>query len=678
MEIIKFGNIKNFTELPQFKFQPPKSWKAFREHNITYCDRICAFDIETTTIEISMDNKQSVMYVWQFAIGTDYVIIGRTWEEFLTLVKWLNILSNGNRIVCYIHNASYEFQFLSGIWAFNNDDVFCTESRKVLKFTLSCLEFRCSYMLTNLSLKDLTARYNVEHGKISGELFDYDKKRFSWTELTELETEYIVNDVVGLLESINVIMGLYNDDVYSIPLTSTGFVRRICRDQMRPYKKQVIECYPDYEVFKLLRAEFRGGNTHANRYLAGEVIDEDIYSYDISSSYPSCQCNREYPITPFKEIKNLSMKKVDRLIERNYAVLFHVKLFDVKLRDRFFPIPYIPVAKCSYYRGIKNDNGRILSADELHITVNDIDWKIIVAEYSFGAVAVQGYYSTYGALPEPIVNCNIEFFRKKTELKGVADQELYYAKNKELLNSIYGMTVQNPAKSLILFNDCSYDIDTSLPESELLKKSQKRAFQCYQWGCWTTAHARAALECGINICGENLVYVDTDSCKAIGTQNFTEYNREQQELSSHSGLYAADKKGVMHYGGMFEYDGHYTEFITQGAKKYAYVDEQGNLKVTVSGVGKKKGAAALSDAGGLSAFQQGFIFHNCGKTRSIYNDSTNMIITVDGHEVEITRNVVIEDQDYTLSRTITYDQILSEAKAFLYKSMEIRKNNKIY
>jgi len=677
MEVKRFEEIRSFTELPPFKFKPPKSWRAFREHSVTYCDKICAFDIETTTLEVEPGNKQAVLYVWQFAIGKDYVIIGRTWGQFLQLVKWLRMLSGGNQIVCYIHNASYEFQFLSGIWQFENDDVFCIEPRKVLKFTLDCLEFRCSYRLTNLSLKDLTARYGVEHGKIDGSLFDYDKVRYSWTELTELEMQYIVNDVVGLLECIDIIMQLYNDDVYSIPLTSTGFVRRICRDRMRPDRKQIIKCYPDFEVFKMLRAEFRGGNTHANRYFAGEVIEGDIYNYDISSSYPSAQCNREYPVTPFQEIKNLSTRKIDKLISCHYAVLFEVILYDICLRDTQYPIPYIPIAKCSECVGYWNDNGRVIRADRLRLVVNDIDWQIIVKQYTFRAEPVRGYYSSYGPLPQELIDCNVEFFKQKTELKGVDGQELYYAKAKELLNSIYGMTVQNPAKGLILFDNCEYNLDTSMTEAELLMKAKKRAFLCYQFGCWTTAHARAALEAGIEICGvDRLLYCDTDSCKCIGPSDFTAYNEEQKALSLKSGLHATDRKGVEHYGGVYEFEGISSAFITQGAKKYAYTDCKG-LHLTVSGVGKKKGAAYLADHGGLDAFKPGFVFPACGKTRSIYNDTGYGKYTIDGHELDITRNVVIEEQEYTLSRTLEYDNIIREAKAFLLKSMEIYKNNKI-
>ena len=140
-----------------------------------------------------------------------------------------------------------------------------------------------------------------------------------------------------------------------------------------------------------------------------------------------------------------------------------------------------------------------------------------------------------------------------------------------------------------------------------------------------------------------------------------EYNAETKRAAVAGGLFATDIKGVTHYGGVYEDDGVYDAFITQGAKKYAYT-ENGRLHITVSGVGKKAGAAALEKAGGLEKFRSGFVFHNCGKTESIYNDKPFGRYNVAGHVVEITRNVYIHEQDYTLGRSDEYTEIINLSK----------------
>lgn len=663
-KIINAKNIKTVADMPQFHMLYSSNRGRSKK---LYNKEVCAFDIETTVID---EINQSVMYLWQFAIES-FVVVGRTWDEFKHFVKLLKAVSGGRTIVVFVHNLSYEIQFLSGIFHFENEDVFPTEPRHVLRANIENIEFRCSYRLTNLPLKQFLQRYNVEHQKIDD--FIYTEKRYPWTELTEHDLQYGVNDVLGLVEAIHAILDLNNDDWYSLPLTSTGFVRRECKRAMKPQHLKIMECFPDYAVFKMLRTEFRGGNTHANRYYVDEVLTDPITSMDISSSYPSQQCNRLYPISPFKEIVNPSCRLIDHLIDIGKAVLFEVELFDIELRDKYTAIPYIPIAKCSKITGEVNDNGRVLSAAYLRITVNEIDWEIIISQYTFSAEVLRGYKAKLGKLPQGLIDCNVEFFRKKTELKGIEGQELFYLKGKELLNGIYGMSVQNPAKTSILFNDCLYEEDTSQTEEQLLLAARKRAFTIYQFGCWTTAHARAALQTGIDLCGDRLVYVDTDSCKFLGSADFTAYNEEQKRLSLQSGLYATDKHGVTHYGGVYEHDGQYKAFITQGAKKYAYEDESG-IHVTVSGVGKAKGAAAIIAAGGLDAFREGFVFHNCGKTRSIYNDGHFGEYQIDGHTIDITRNVVIEEQDYTLSRTEIYSDVIKQAKSALYKILKNYQN----
>lgn len=670
--LVKEAKDVNITDIPAFHQLYSSNRGRTRK---LYNKEVCAFDIETTCIT---EIEQSIMYLWQFCIE-NVVIVGRTWDEFKHFITLLKSVSGGRTIVVFVHNLSYEIQYLSGVFHFENKDIFATDSRKVLRANIDNIEFRCSYRLTNLSLKALTERYNVDHKKLDD--FVYDEKRYPWTELNEHDLTYGVNDVVGLVESIKEIMKLNGDDFYSLPLTSTGFVRRECKRAMRSQHLKIMESFPSYDVFRLLRAEFRGGNTHANRYYVDDIIDGPITSMDISSSYPSQQCNKLFPVTPFQKLVYPDCWLIDSLIERGKAVLFEVTLFDVKLRDKYTPIPYIPFAKCVYCLESKKDNGRILSASELCLVVNEIDWKIIIAQYTFSAEVVQGYYAGKGRLPQGLIDCNIEFFKRKTELKGVEGKELFYLKSKELLNGIYGMSVQNPAKTSILFNECAYDLDTSLTEEELLNKARKRAFTLYQYGCWTTAHARDSLQAGIDLCGYDLLYVDTDSCKFIGKHDFSDYNAKQIEAATASGLYATDKKGVVHYGGVYEFDGEYDHFITQGAKKYLYSDKSG-LHLTVSGVGKKAGVRALIEAAGsgktdreiMGLFRDGFIFHNCGKTESIYNDRNYGKYEIDGHTVDITRNIVIKDQDYTMNKTQEFRDVISDCKESIARALTALEN----
>ena len=99
MTVVQFKDI-NIFDLPKFTPEvKPRGRYVRNEYNA----QVCAFDIETTALT---DIEQAVMYVWQFAIE-DYIIVGRTWDEFRELIRWLNILSFKRRIIVFVHNLSY-------------------------------------------------------------------------------------------------------------------------------------------------------------------------------------------------------------------------------------------------------------------------------------------------------------------------------------------------------------------------------------------------------------------------------------------------------------------------------------------------------------------------------------------------------------------------------------------
>ena len=659
----------NYFPWETLNFTPEKRRQG-QQGKMVYAAQIAAFDIETTRLP---DIEQSIMYVWQLCIEPQTVIIGRTWQQFKNCLWHLRQRLNGMRLLCYVHNLSYEVQYLAGIYHFNNYEVFATEPRKVLYCTMyNTFEFRCSYRLTNLSLAAMTKRYNKHWFKRSGEQYDYSKLRFADTPLTRKELLYQTMDVLALVESVRTICNLYGDNLYSIPYTQTGFVRREIKQAMYDYHSTLVATWPDYRCYQLLRAAFRGGNTHANRYYTGEILN-NVSSVDISSSYPSQQCNKLFPVSEFKLRFTNTVSYLERCINIGKAVIMRVRLRDISLLNPYISVPYIPISKCAKLvynvnNGIEVDNGRLLSCALLEMCITDIDYRIIVSQYRIGSFEIlEMYTSNYGPLPLPLRQKNIEFFTVKTTLKGVAGQELYYLKAKEMLNSIYGMSVQEVLKTPINFDDLEYNYkELEDPEASYMRR-QMVAFTSYAFGVWTTARARESLQAGIDRCGDSLVYVDTDSCKYCGKVNFDSYNRERVQECIRSGAYAKDPKGQTHYMGVYEYEGQYKRFVTLGAKKYAYEDDNG-LHITVSGVSKKAGAKELEEKGGLKAFiQDGFVFANSGKTEALYNDENLGIVDYHGRKLNITRNVVIRDVTYTLSMTDDYHNLLLLSDTMLNK-----------
>lgn len=635
-----------------------------RRTKLNYLDIVTAFDIETTNIP---DLRQSVMYIWQWQIGPDYTVIGRTWDSFRDLYsRILEAVPDKCRMVCYIHNFSFEFQFLKSIIPMS--DIMALDNRKVLRAISGKIEFRCSYLHSNMSLSKYLESMGVEDQKVQG--FDYTKKRYHDTELTDKELLYCVNDVRGLEEALRVEMEKDGDDLYTIPLTSTGYIRRKAKDSLGGYIQYLRRWLPDLHVMHLLRKEFRGGNVHANRWNANRTIYASegfpINMMDISSSYPTQLLEQLYPCGFFE--RDPSKFRVS--MKYGKACLFVAQLEHVRLKNEAWGCPYISKAKCDYIENGQYDNGRVLSADIIVAVYNEIDFAILESEYDFEYEILELWVARKQKLPQTFRDLIMEEYTAKTELKGVDDY--LYAKTKNRFNSLYGMAVQNPIKPEICYNDTGEILytqegiavmpgelyeDFDKPMEKLIEEYHRTGWLPYQWGVWCTSYARLELERGLHaIPPEAFLYCDTDSIKYVG-----DYHKEFEELNNEyrrEEYSAVDRKGVRHYIGLFEPENKkpITAFKTLGAKKYAYTDEDG-LHLTLAGVDKDKGAEEL---GSLDNFRSGFVFRKSAGSESVYNDQMEPVyVTYDGHELALTSNLYIQDSTYELGLAYDYYKLLS-------------------
>ena len=304
-------------------------------------------------------------------------------------------------------------------------------------------------------------------------------------------------------------------------------------------------------------------------------------------------------------------------------------------------------------------------------------------QYYFDEIDCQkAMYAKKDFLPKEYCDVIMNYYRKKTELKGAkTDEEEYiYTKSKNLLNSIYGCSVTNPINQDIFYNHgdylrSSYD---SMSESEIEKALRLAPFP-YQWGVYTTALARLQLQKAINFCKTqtkktdgncNLMYCDTDSVKVIGQVNITALNAEYLENAKRAGAFADDRKGERHYIGLFEQDAHYQRFVTQGAKRYAN-EKDGHLGVTVSGVTKevneKTGIPfAVEELQKLENFVPGMLWEKAGGTMAVYNDNDDFdyVDPETGAIVHIGKNVSIVESTYKLSFTRDYTKLLENIKLY--------------
>lgn len=480
--------------------RPRKRGKtAYKVH---YLEIPCAFDIETTNIykrkedgKIDSEHRPyAFMYHWQMCIGR-HVVFGRTWEEWLScldrLTREMN-LSADHRLVIWVHNLPFEFQFFRRFVTVTEG--FYKEPYKPLKVAISGgIEFRDSLALSNMSLEQFCKNSKgCIHWKAEGDL-DYDQIRTAATPLSNKELGYCYNDVAGLAECIADRMK--EDTLASMPMTSTGYVRRDCRNEMRKNKnnrRMFRESALDPKLYMMFKEAFRGGNTHANAARANQTITGRIYSYDITSSYPAVIMEEYYPMSAWSGYSVEEQLDNDPNMER-YCYIFQVLIEDPEYIGTS-GIPYISISKCSHITegpDYQEDNGRIRRAECLEMTILEIDWKIIRSTYRMSAYRIRNMYAAKrGPLPAEFKNVVMDYFRRKTLLKGLEDPDSVYMynKSKNLLNALFGMTTTRLDMDLVVYqpdHEMEYTTEGKGLE-ELLTKfyNSKNSFLPYQWGVY--------------------------------------------------------------------------------------------------------------------------------------------------------------------------------------------------
>lgn len=603
----------------------------------------CSFDIETTSFYCDIDGrvydyeqsknisdkleKRAIMYVFMFDLN-GYIFVGRTWEEYDTLISILKRfygLSEKRRLIVYVHNLSFEFQFLSR--RYNWEKVFCTDRRKPLYAISDGLEYRCSYMLSGYSLEktgEHLQKYKV--AKMVGVL-DYKLIRHSRTPLTEPEILYCINDVKVVTSYIQEQIEECGN-ITKIPLTKTGYVRKFCRGKCLRNKEgrnwKYISLMNELKInnieeFHALNRAFTGGFTHANAEITDEVLT-DVSSYDFTSSYPYVMVSEKFPMTRGKKFVPKSIKQFEYVISKFHAIfdIEFINIFSSETQDN-----PISASRCIVKEHPVINNGRIAAAARIVTTITEVDYQVIKMFYTWQDIKI-GAMWIYGSdyLPTEFVDSILTLYEQKTKLKGVAGMETEYLQSKEMLNSCYGMTVTNPLRDEFTFNGV-WD-ERELTEPEKIKQLQvynesKQRFLFYVWGVYVTAYARRNLFTAIYELKNNYVYSDTDSVKFTDKNSYQKYFDTYNAVVRQKLLRACKYhnfdisrcepetiKGVKKLLGVWDFEGIYKRFKTLGAKRYMTESEDGQISITVSGVNKKTAVPYLLETYGKDGIFQAF------------------------------------------------------------------------
>lgn len=689
-------HIYNINDIDKLLIEDIKTVKTNKE--IEYLNVPATIDIESSSFYDNKGEKTAIMY--SFVIGINgRGIIGRTYNDLLTICKKLvdfYKLTRKKRLIIYVHNLEYEFQFFRKwfIW----DKVFAIEPRKILyALTTDGIEFRCSYLLSGYSLdyigKHILTKYIVH--KLIGNL-DYSKIRHYKTPLTIDELNYQLNDGLVVMAYIQERIEEYKNNISYIPLTKTGKVRELmrknCLYRLKHHARNsryvsIIHAINILSVFEYqqLKNGFSGGFTHANGNHVNKVI-KNVTSMDISSSYPTTLLLEEFPVS------NGEVIKVKNLKDMLYYMKFYCCLFDatfINIRSSTTYEHPISASRCRDIKYHHEDNGRVIEAEKLTITLTEQDFYIIRDFYEWDKMLVANfriYEKNY--LPYEFIMTILELYKNKTSLKGIDESYIEYMNSKELLNSCFGMAVTDICRPELEYLPSMEDIEgrggwiSSEPDFEkLLNKYNKnpRRFLAYQWGVWVTAYARRNLFKAIKHLKNDYIYSDTDSVKFVNyekhKQFFIDYNKEidrkiQDAADYHNisvDLFSPlTNKGVKKTIGYFELDAEYLEFKTLGAKRYVVKTKDGfnyngvsiPYSLTISGLSKFTAIPYLYNKYGddlMNAFKDGMYIPKdyTGKNTHTYIDYEQKGVIMDymGNSAEYYEksSTHLEPCDYELS-----------------------------
>ena len=665
-----------------------------------------AFDIETSSVMLENEQKFAFMYEWTFGIkDKNFICYGRTWEEFKDLCRQLQeyfLLDSEHILVVYVHNLSYEFQFMRKY--FNWLDVFAVDERKPVKALCSYgIEFRDSYILSGYSLKKL-AENLVSHNikKLVGDL-DYNLTRTHITELTENELAYCNNDVEIVLAYINEQIEQYGN-ITKIPMTNTGRVRNFVKDKCyfteKNHKKSSKGKYQRYKElmneltlttgeYTMLKRCFMGGFTHASMLYSGKLL-HDVASIDFTSSYPYVMLSEKFPMSKPEKVNPTKEQFLKWVNDDNVGLMFVVRFKGLQSKLSFET--YLSESKCDVLEHPIINNGRVFKADTVQTTITDIDFKIMYKCYTWDSIEIANVHKFYMQyLPKPILLAIVELYEKKTTLKDVSGKEVEYLVNKGMLNSVYGMCVTDIVRDNISYKDDwqheKYTIEMMNEQIEKYNSSSNR-FLYYPWGVWVTAYARKNLWNGILEIGIDYVYSDTDSIKFLNYEKHTEYiNRYNLDVErklkkmckfrqiEFERLKPKTIKGVEKMIGVWDFEGIYTHFKTLGAKRYLVRSKKDEkLHLTVAGLSKQNGVEYMlricnNDYEKVFANFNDDLYipeNETGKHTHTYIDSTitSMITDYQNNVVEVTAlsGVHLSPCEFTLSISQQYSKFLHDLR----------------
>lgn len=681
----------------------------------TYNDVIIAADTETSkSHELSKDPLPNHVCAWTISIRAYHcnivTLYGTRPSEMMEALKLINKALKGDETYIYFHNLAYDYVFLR-LFLFKEFGTPVKELNTKPHYPIMLcfnngLIIKDSLILAGCKLEKWANDLNVHHKKAVGS-WDYDKIRDQGESFSRAELRYIENDTLALVECLDALCISLNKNINTIPYTATGIPREEVRERAKNHNghKEFKRKALTFEQMEKFIKLYHGGYCHSNRFYNGDILNEEITEGgDFTSSYPFCLCAfRDYPSEAFVPLGR-DVKPSYILDNMNdYAFIFKISFRNIRLKDKFIPMPALQASKCEMSINLQTDNGRVIKAGFCNLYICDIDLEVIVSQYTWDdCTCSEVEVSKKDYLPRWFTDYVYELFSEKCKCKPLKSSDpVRYSLSKSRVNSVYGLTVQKPIRENFIevtkpgmykidrsgneewFESGEYRIDYDQDLQVQYNKylNNPNSVLPYTWGTYCTALAfrnlfrlgdcvnKAYREDGSLAYPPHWYYSDTDSCYSDdwNKDKVNEYNQACKDALLANGYGPVIVDGKEYWLGVteFEDDGKYSEFIVLGSKRYAGRSlEDNKIHITVAGV-PKKGAECLKDD--LTNFNKYFIFdgETTGKLAHYYIFSDKGIYK-DEFGNEIGDSIDLQPCDYELDAVDKVEWTMTDDYYFEY------------
>lgn len=533
---------------------------------------------------------------------------GAVYEFYHNLFK---SLPKGEKIVTYC----YKLKRVDAFFAFG--DIFPHDT--------------CQFSLNNFDSR------KVEEGMDEKTILCIDTDFFTFRDgfvLTKLDLEYmpVEREVKELHHHITKLMQLYNDDLRTIPLTSTKYAKRdlqrACRS--KAYRKWFLSTKLSAKQYYMCLNAFKGALCFSNPKYRGKILKGNIIHRDFRSHYISQLRTRQFPIGKPEVVYDVDLQSCRRrgmtlsiddiLSDTDYTYVVELDIKSLVLKKGISAPILIDKDFYSIPKDAVIDNHHVIEHKGINtLFLDSVTLKWVVKQYDFEWIIKRAFRMKNGPLPQEYIPVIDRYFIEKSDKsKGDFEHEV----DKQRLNAVgYGCFVQKPIRRTIKRLTTQTEIQLQKDLTEYYDNWS--SFLPYQIGIMVASYARDELLEYIECIGyDKVIYGDTDSLFYFSDD---ETDTKVLVLNSYKAMRAPKvklKDGSMLNYDCFELEHKIRRMKALKSKVYAFETVDGDFEVTVGGMPKvgPDGITREQEVGSLENFDLDTKFYSCARTNLIWLD----------------------------------------------------------